>query len=501
MRIRSKKRFSSFLTIIVCLFVGIIYVSFGHSKPKEPLKVKEEIKLDLFSQQAHGAEISEMKKVPEKLLVEQEIKKESIKKNYHYVNSHRVRVYDNLKDKKVIDTLSKGTRVSILKREKIEKYTWIKVKYINDLKDKEGWIRSDMVSDSLKDTLPKSWSGLDFNYNKGLKEYANNPRVDVKGIYLNIYTMGSERKLNKLIKLANTSEINAFVIDVKDDNGTLLWKMPGMEKYNPRANKYNPIKDIEPIMKKLKENNIYTIARIVSFKDPNYAKSNPDKAIIKKETGKPFTNSDGIIWVSPHDRNLWAYNIAVAEQAAKVGFNEVQFDYVRFPASNGGKLDKFLDYRNVANESKPETIQKYLKYARKKLSPLGVYISADTYGQIGTFSDDMGLGQYWEAMSSVVDYMCPMQYPSHYGQGAYGIKVPDANPYKTIYYSTRDSINRNENIDHPAIVRPWIQAFTATWVKGHINYGPKQIQEQVKAMKDLGVNEYLLWSPSNNYKL
>ncbi|MCJ8343571.1 MAG: putative glycoside hydrolase, partial [Cetobacterium sp.] len=260
-------------------------------------------------------------------------------------------------------------------------------------------------------------------------------------------------------------------------------------------------KDIEPIMKKLKENNIYTIARIVSFKDPNYAKSNPDKAIIKKETGKPFTNSDGIIWVSPHDRNLWAYNIAVAEQAAKVGFNEVQFDYVRFPASNGGKLDKFLDYRNVANESKPETIQKYLKYARKKLSPLGVYISADTYGQIGTFPDDMGLGQYWEAMSSVVDYMCPMQYPSHYGQGAYGIKVPDANPYKTIYYSTRDSINRNENIDHPGIVRPWIQAFTATWVKGHINYGPKQIQEQVKAMKDLGVNEYLLWSPSNNYKL
>ncbi|MCJ8342634.1 MAG: SH3 domain-containing protein, partial [Cetobacterium sp.] len=214
MRIRSKKRFSSFLTIIVCLFVGIIYVSFGHSKPKEPLKVKEEIKLDLFSQQAHGAEISEMKKVPEKLLVEQEIKKESIKKNYHYVNSHRVRVYGNLKDKKVIDTLSKGTRISILKREKIEKYTWIKVKYINDLKDKEGWIRSDMVSDSLKVTLPKSWSGLDFNYNKGLKEYANNPRVVVKGIYLNIYTMCSERKLNKLIKLANTSEINAFVIDV-----------------------------------------------------------------------------------------------------------------------------------------------------------------------------------------------------------------------------------------------------------------------------------------------
>ena len=129
-----------------------------------------------------------------------------------------------------------------------------------------------------------------------------------------------------------------------------------------------------------------------------------------------------------------------------------------------------------------------------------VYISADIYGQVGSSSDDMALGQFWEAVSSEVDYVSPMMYPSHYGKGVYGLAVPDANPYKTIYASTKDSINRNNNIDSPAIIRPWIQAFTATWVKGHISYGPNEIKDQVKAMKDLGVDEYILWSPTNRYE-
>ncbi len=210
-------------------------------------------------------------------------------------------------------------------------------------------------------------------------------------------------------------------------------------------------------------------------------------------------NKDGIIWVSPHDKNLWEYNVAVAKEAAKAGFNEIQFDYVRFPASNGGKLDAYLDYRNPEKDSKPVTIQKYLKYAWEELTPHHVYINADIYGQIGTFQDDMGLGQYWEAISGYVHYISPMMYPSHYINGAYGIPVPDAAPYKTIYYSTLDSINRNENIDNGAEIRPWIQDFTAKWVKGHITYDTKTVKEQIKALEDLGIHQYLLWSPSNRY--
>ena len=273
-----------------------------------------------------------------------------------------------------------------------------------------------------------------------------------------------------------------------------------INKYTKSANKNPIIKEIEPVIKKLKDNGIYTIARIVSFKDTIYAKENPDKIIVYKDGGKAFTNSDGLVWVSAYDKNLWEYNVTVAKEAAKAGFNEIQFDYVRFPASNGGKLDKVLNYRNTDNMTKAEAIQKYLNYAKKELSPYNVYISADIYGQVGSSSDDMSLGQFWEAVSSEVDYVSPMMYPSHYGKGVYGLDIPDANPYKTIYHSTKDSINRNNNISSPAIIRPWIQAFTATWVKGHIHYGSKEVKEQIKAMKDLGVDEYILWSATNRYE-
>lgn len=379
---------------------------------------------------------------------------------------------------------------------------WVHVKYRKNLKERDGWILEKyLISDTFKN-LPKSWQGMQLNNFPEKVEFPDNPRVDVKGVYLTVYSASLDKKLDSLIQLAKETKINAFVIDVKDDGGQLLWKMDdSILKYNSKAFSKVYIKDINAFMKKLKDNNIYTIARIVSFKDPVYAKQNPDKAIIEKKTGKPFMNKDGIIWVSPHDKNLWEYNIAVAKEAAKVGFNEVQFDYVRFPASNGGKLDAYLDYRNPENDSKPVTIQKYLKYAWEELTPLHVYINADIYGQIGTFKDDMGLGQYWEAISGYVHYISPMMYPSHYINGAYGLPVPDAEPYKTIYYCTLDSINRNENIDNPAQIRPWIQDFTARWVKGHITYDVKAINAQIKALEDLGIHEYLLWSPSNKYHM
>lgn len=377
---------------------------------------------------------------------------------------------------------------------------WVHIKYRKDLEEREGWILEKNLTAHVYENLPQTWDGLQLNNFPEKIEFEDNPRVTVKGIYVSIFSASSEKKIDALIKLAKESEINAFVIDVKEDNGHLLWKMDDeILKYNPKAFSKVYVRDIEKFMKKLKDNNIYTIARIVSFKDPMYAKQNPDKAIIEKKTGKPFVNKDGIIWVSPYDRNLWEYNIAVAKEAAKAGFNEIQFDYVRFPASNGGKLDNFLDYRNTGKDSKPAAIQKYLKYAWEELTPYHVYINADVYGQIGTFKDDMGLGQYWEAVSGYVHYISPMMYPSHYTRGAYGIPVPDADPYKTIYYSALDSVNRNENIDNPAVIRPWIQDFTAKWVKGYIKYDVKEVKAQIKALNDLGIEEYLLWSPSNRY--
>lgn len=446
---------------------------------------------------------------------------EAIKEKYKYAKGN-IRIFKDTKiTPKAEDNIKIGTRVEVLEVKKVEKVkektvkkpdgktevqktttveNWEKISYYKNREKRTGWIKNNQLADSLKATLPKEWKNLDFSPIEK-KNYPENKRREVRGIYVTSSSAALTKRVDDLIALSKRTKINAFVIDVKEDDGTLLFKMEAGEKYNPNANRRSPIKDINKFMKKLKDNNIYTIARVVSFKDPTYAKANPDKAIITKATGKPFTNSDGVIWVSPHDRYLWEYNIAVAKEAALAGFDEIQFDYVRFPASNGGKLDKELDYRNPNKESKPETIQKYLQYARKELEPLGVYIAADVYGQVGSLPDDMALGQHWESVSNVVDYICPMIYPSHYGKGVYGLPVPDAEPYKTVYRSTQDSMNRNANIDTPAMIRPWIQAFTARWVKGYIVYGPEQIELQVKALKDLGINEYILWSPTNKYRI
>lgn len=451
----------------------------------------------------------------------QEKTSEIINDKYKYAKGN-IRVFKEAKiTPKAEDNLKIGTRLEVIEEKKVEivkektvkktdgktevqKTTtvenWEKISYQKNREKRTGWIKSKQLVDSLGATLPKEWKNLDFSPIEK-KNYPENKRREVRGIYVTSSSASLTKRVDDLIALSKRTKINAFVIDVKEDDGTLLFKMKAGEKYNPNANRRSPIKDIDKFMKKMKDNNIYTIARIVSFKDPTYAKANPDKAIITKSTGKPFTNSDGVIWVSPHDRYLWEYNIAVAKEAVLAGFDEIQFDYVRFPASNGGKLDKDLDYRNPNKESKPETIQKYLQYARKELEPLGVYIAADVYGQVGSLPDDMALGQHWESVSNVVDYICPMIYPSHYGKGVYGLPVPDAEPYKTVYRSTQDSMNRNANIDTPAMIRPWIQAFTARWVKGYITYGPEQIELQVKALKDLGINEYILWSPTNRYRI
>lgn len=457
----------------------------------------------------------------EEVVVKENIEDKKVSNKYKYANKS-IRVFadtkitpkaeDNLKISTRIEVLEKKT-VDIIKNKTVKKAdgknevqkivikdNWEKIAYTKNGKRRTGWIKENQLVGTMQETLPKNWKNLDFSPVEK-KEYPDNKRVKVKGIYVTSSSASLNKKMDELIALTKRTKINAFVIDVKEDDGTLLFKMEAGEKYNPLANRRAPIKDIEKFMKRLKENNIYTIARIVSFKDPTYAKANPDKAIISKATGKPFTNSDGVIWVSPHDRYLWEYNVAVAKEAAKAGFDEIQFDYVRFPASNGGKLDKELNYRNTKNESKPETIQKYLAYARKELEPLGVYIAADVYGQVGSLPDDMALGQHWESVSNVVDYICPMIYPSHYGKGVYGLPVPDAYPYKTVYHCTQDSINRNANIDTPAMIRPWIQAFTAKWVKGHINYGPKEIELQVQALRDLGIEDYILWSPTNKYRI
>ncbi len=417
-----------------------------------------------------------------------------------YVSASKLNIRQDASVKSpAIDAVIKGTAVKVLKEEvDDDDVLWYFVSDDRDGAEGKGWIAAEYTVADRYELLSDGLRELDYSPQPKIDEYPGNPRVKVKGIYVTIYSAAGQR-LDQLIEMANNTDINTFVIDVKEDKGFMLFKTEAADKYCPDANKKATVKDIKALMQKLKDNNIYTIARIVAFKDPTYTSHHRDRAIVYKADGRPFTNQDGLIWASPHDRMLWEYNIAVAKEAAEAGFNEIQFDYVRFPASDGGKLDKQLDYRNETGENKPETIQNFLKYAYEELSKKNVYISADVYGLVGSVSDDMALGQYWEAISNVVDYISPMMYPSHYANGTYKLSVPDAYPYETVYHSTKDSVARNKNIETPAIIRPWIQDFTAPWVKGYIKYGPEQVRAQIRALSENGIDEFMLWNPNNRY--
>lgn len=515
---RENKKFMISILGVIALYIVTITTTAGITRDIGKNNTNIMVEQDINKQET---DVNVVEKQEEQVLPLKEIKipEKAPKKIFAYTINIKTPIYAEPDGKIQKDSLKKAVKVEVLEEKivetpkeikikkedgtyetktNIEKSYWRRITYGKNNEIREGWIRTGSLTEDIHKVIPSNLKNIDFTP-VPKKEYVNNPRIDVKGIYLTVNTASSTKRMDELIELAKRTGINAFVIDVKEDFGKMLFKTEAELKYIGKNDKRYPINDIQAFIKKLKDNNIYAIARIVSFKDPTYAAKHPDKAIIKRATGKPFTNSDGVIWVSPHDRYLWEYNIAVAKEAAKVGFNEIQFDYVRFPASNGGKLDKELDYRNSTGESKPETIQKYLKYARKELEPLEVYISADIYGQVPSSDDDMGLGQHWEVISNEVDVISPMAYPSHYGRGVYGIPVPDAEPYKTIYHTTLDGINRNYNLTYPSQIRPWLQAFTAKWIKGYIPYGKKEIEAQVKALEDLGINQYLLWSPSNRY--
>lgn len=344
--------------------------------------------------------------------------------------------------------------------------------------------------------ISNPYDDLDYTPQDKTTDFENNPAINVKGVFITANTAASSR-INDFVDLLNNTELNALVIDVKNDNGTILFHSEAAEKYVPEANSGAQIKDMEAFMQLIKENNIYTIARIVTFKSPKYAKKYPEKAISYISSGEVYY-ADGAYWASPFDQDLWAYNVEVAKEAIAYGFNEIQFDYVRFPAT-GSRLDKNLDFKNPNDNSKSFAIQEFVKYARNEINALDAFVALDVFGWTATTINDSGIGQHWEAMSNVSDYMCPMVYPSHYGSNIFGLSVPDAHPYTTVLEAMKDAQERNANIETPAALRPWLQAFTATWVDGHIAYRRDEIQAQIQACEDLGINDYIFWNAGNNY--
>ncbi|HOC08186.1 MAG TPA: putative glycoside hydrolase [Bacillota bacterium] len=323
--------------------------------------------------------------------------------------------------------------------------------------------------------------------------------VKAKGIYLTGYTAGGKRFYD-LLDLVNRTELNAMVIDVKNDDGLVTYKTRNEMALSVGANRIVQIKDIEKRMADLKKNGVYAIARIVAFKDTRAAGSRPDLAI-KTKSGTVWRDNKGNAWLNPYNRESWEYILDVAKEAVEYGFDEIQFDYVRFPTDGNRKL---IDYGEAKEkESMAEAIAAFMKYATEVLNDKGVFVSADIFGQVTTNKDDMGLGQQLEDLTVSTNILCPMVYPSHYYPGVYGVSYPDFEPYKIVYTSISTAVKRMEAVDHKggkAILRPWLQDFTASYLKdGYQVYGRKQVREQIQATYDSGVEEWLLWNAGNYY--
>ncbi|MBD0381131.1 putative glycoside hydrolase [Paenibacillus sedimenti] len=321
----------------------------------------------------------------------------------------------------------------------------------------------------------------------------------IKGVYATAHSAGGSR-LNTLVKLLDDTELNSLVIDVKDDWGYITWES-GNPELDAMGTTQKIIRDMPGLMNTLNEHQIYPIARIVVFKDTVLAKKKPELS---------FMNPDGTVWgnsknppdsfVNPYSKEVWDYNITVAKEAVKAGFKEIQFDYVRFPEGFEKRAD-VLKY-SKDERTRIEAVAAFVKYAKEQLQPLGIRVSVDIFGYAASVPAAEGIGQDFEKISQNVDVICPMIYPSHYSTGWFGAKVPDAAPYNTINGASVDTTKKLAEIDKKGlkpIIRPWIQDFTASWVPGYIKYGKHEVEEQIRALKDNGVDEYLLWNANNNY--
>ncbi|MDN5372580.1 MAG: hypothetical protein PWR19_1626 [Carnobacterium sp.] len=342
-----------------------------------------------------------------------------------------------------------------------------------------------------------------FTYDSGINiEY---PENGVKGIYVTAYSAGGTDKMKELINFVNSSGLNSMVIDVKDDVGNMTMDLKSENKIvQDSTNDY--VTDPAAMMKQLEENEIYPIARVVVFKDTLLAEARPELSF-KKADGSVWKNGNGDAFVNPFSKEVWDYNIEVAKQAAKMGFKEIQFDYVRFPEGFENE-SKSLDYTLGDYETsdlddiqqRVSAVSDFVAYAREQLKAYDVEVSVDIFGYSATVPEAPGIGQNFSKISENVDVISSMIYPSHWNS-YFGISKPDLEPYKLVAEYMKVENKLLSGLETPPKSRPWLQDFTASYLGAgnYQQYGAAQVEDQVRALHDAGVNEFLLWDASNSY--
>jgi hypothetical protein len=318
----------------------------------------------------------------------------------------------------------------------------------------------------------------------------------LRGLYVNRWAaLGS--KLKALIEVAKKTEVNALVIDVKDDRGFVLYRssVPLAREIGADTadGHWMSASKVRAVLDTMIANGIYPIARIVVAKDPLLARKKLDLAIKRKSDLKPWLDKNGNPWLDPHQRTVWQYAADLAREAYDLGFSEVQFDYVRFPDEK--RLVAETVYPLANGRQRAQVIRDQLGFLRNSLKPKGIRVTADVFGLTATDTTDMGIGQRWEMFVDQVDVVLPMVYPSHFARGTYKLRHPNAHPYKTIDNALKDAIARSAPVAHAAKIIPWYQDFTL----GPPRYGPAEIRAQKKAGYDNGFQSWILWNPKSNY--
>jgi len=330
-----------------------------------------------------------------------------------------------------------------------------------------------------------------FIFNEPTYKILSKPQlIENKGIYLTGYSAGWKERRRNLADLVKKTELNSMVIDIKDSSGRVFFDtdIPLVDEIGAEDIR---IPDLAEWLKELKEQGIYTIARIVVFQDPYLARSKPEIAL-KSKSGGLWRDWKGLAWVDPTRKLVWDYNMDLAKEAVKLGFDEINFDYIRFPSDGNIKQIAFANLEKVNSEGKSEVMAEFYEYLNKTLVFYPIITSADLFGMVLWRDDGLNIGQRFDDAAPYFDYICPMVYPSHYPPGFEGFANPAAHPYEIIYRSLIKVEDKLANVR--AKLRPWLQDFDLGAV-----YTPNMIRLQKQATYDGNGFGWLLWNASNRY--
>jgi hypothetical protein len=316
----------------------------------------------------------------------------------------------------------------------------------------------------------------------------------IRAAYLTYYGVGDRRIRERVLELVGRTELNAVVIDVKGDRGLIPYRTEVPAALEAGAQGPVIIKDFDAQLASLKAQGIYTIARIVVFKDNVLANHRRDLAIIDTRTGRPWMDNEKLAWLDPFREEVWNYAIAIAKEAAAKGFDEIQFDYVRFPTD--GRLSSARYSRPNNSTTRLPTIAAFLAKARRELGPTGVFVAADLFGYTAFNANDTDIGQRIEELAPHLDYICPMVYPSGYHLGIPGYRNPVAHPYEVVRESVR--LIRQRSQQTTVQVRPWLQDFRDYAYDRRV-FGVREIRAQIRGVAEGGGIGWMLWNPRNDY--